>query len=274
MNRTITLALITILIASSTIIMPNLAEAKPSIPEITVTYTDNSYDVPSSTSVDSFSGEIIKHPGYHVLNGSLEVSIKNQQYNSYYDSNGHSIKMYYHIRMKDHSATEWHYTTDPTSEYFSARDGEYTTMYYPVTDNGVGYTYDGFRTPSGKADFEVEAFIGYATKVITNPNDIVLRPDDYHYDFFGETSGWSSTQTVTIGKSTVTPRPTNYQFQATPNPTEAATQTQVPQVTNDQSTTQTVSNLGVSLEQVVIAVMAAVIAALAAALVLTRRKKQ
>jgi hypothetical protein len=263
------------LVASSLIIAPILAVTKPAIPEITVTYTDNSYDVPSSTSVDSFSGEITQHPGYHVHNGSVQISIKNQQYNSYYDSNGHLIKLYYHIRMKDHAATEWHYTDDPTTKYFSAHDTEYTSWYYPVTNNRIGYTWDGITTQSGMADFEVEAFIGYSTKVITNPNDIVLRPDDYHYDFTGEISGWSSTQTITIGSSITQSTPTASPNQPTLNPTTTVSPTQTPTVTTipqDSQQPQTDLLAGLNWEKVAIVGLTVAVAVLAVGMVVMWRK--
>lgn len=52
----------------------------PSVPEFTLKYVDNSYDVPSSTTTttDPYTGEqtITTEPGYHVANETIEVTIK------------------------------------------------------------------------------------------------------------------------------------------------------------------------------------------------------
>jgi hypothetical protein len=261
-----------IFIVSSTSIMPTLAETKPSIPEITVAYTDNSYDVPSSSSVDSFSGEITIHQGGHVKNGSIQLTISNQEYNSYYDSNGHLIKLYNHIRMKDHSKAEWHYSTDLEPKYFPVENAKFVAV-FPVTDNNVG---NKIISTSGKVDFSVEAFLGYSTKVITGGDPIILRPGDYHYDFYGEVSGWSNTQTVDINTGEVTTSQTTNTPTPVP-PTINPTTTIRPILSPTETPAQANSELNVASvfdwKDLALAITCGVIAALAAAIVLSRRKR-
>jgi 5-hydroxyisourate hydrolase-like protein (transthyretin family) len=67
---------------------------KPSVPEFTVSVTDHSYDVQTTTTTNTdFDGRITTTttPGYHMVNGSIELSIKNQPFTSYYDSDGYPI---------------------------------------------------------------------------------------------------------------------------------------------------------------------------------------
>jgi hypothetical protein len=75
---------------------------KPSIPEFTVSVTDQSYDVQTTTTTTTspYDGHIstTTTPGYHEINGSIELSIKNQPFTPYYGSNGYPIKLYYHVR--------------------------------------------------------------------------------------------------------------------------------------------------------------------------------
>ena len=62
---------------------------KPSVPEFTLKYVDNSYDVPpkTTTSTDPYTNEITTTtiPGYHVENRTVEAVIKNNVGASYYN---------------------------------------------------------------------------------------------------------------------------------------------------------------------------------------------
>jgi hypothetical protein len=186
MSRTITIALIIILAASSMLWVASVSAQsipKPSVSELTLTFID----------------------------GYVQVTIKNQPYTSYNDSDDHMITLYYHIRMKDHYETNWHYTIYPVPleyrlpEYFPASRADYTTMNIPYSGNIIGFSGREFTSPSGKVDFEVEALMGYSTVVMVNPVPFSGRPDDYAYSFNGELSGWSNPQTIEIANPQSTP---------------------------------------------------------------------
>ena len=74
--------LLVVILAVSSLMMVESAFAqsipKPSVPEFTVKIVAQPYDVPTTTSIDSYSGKEIIHQGYHVENKSIEVKIKNQ----------------------------------------------------------------------------------------------------------------------------------------------------------------------------------------------------
>ena len=59
----------------------------PSVPEFSLRFVDASYDVPTTYTIDDYTGQNITHPGYHVENRTIEVRIKNQPFTSY-ESNG------------------------------------------------------------------------------------------------------------------------------------------------------------------------------------------
>ena len=57
---------------------------KPYVPEFTLKYLDNSYDVPPTYGTDPYTGNnVTTQAGYHVQNESVEVIIKNQPFTSY-----------------------------------------------------------------------------------------------------------------------------------------------------------------------------------------------
>ena len=171
---------------------------KPSVPEFTVELIDSSYDVPTTYSIDPYTGENVTHTGYHVECRTIEVTIKNQPFVSYYDtSRNWTINFYYNIRIKGHYSEGW-------TELYRASDGyptmwsdsEYTVIsfqgdYSPTS--GMEFTSQTIMTkfPSGgQVDFQVEAMIGYVHRT--------GEPPWFPWQFTGETSGWSETRTITI----------------------------------------------------------------------------
>ena len=90
MRKRATLLLIGVLVLSS-LVMVETAFAQsiptPSVPEFTVKYVDNSYDVPPTYGTDQYTGQtIIIQDGYHVDNRSIQFIIKNQPFAPYADS--------------------------------------------------------------------------------------------------------------------------------------------------------------------------------------------
>jgi hypothetical protein len=168
---------------------------KPSIPEFTLKFVDNSYDVPTTYSVDPYTGKNITHAGYRVENKSIEITVKNQPFTMYKLDNEQYANLFYNVSYRGHYGGGWEYFSwDRNKEWFITQsDSEYTVIsFYHVPSEGV-------------MDFRVQAQIGYFTYYYM-PFKV--------YEFHGETSGWSETQTITIGESlTPTPSP-----ETTPTP--------------------------------------------------------
>jgi hypothetical protein len=224
--------LLVVAMAASSLLMVDSVSAqsisKPSVPEFTVELTDYSYDVQATVTsqTDPIDGQIktVTTPGYHVKNGTLTVTIKNQPFTIYYNDDGFPVKLYYHICMKGHSETDWRCSGQNNSfgqMYFVAENSSYTTCdsnYFcsSLGDKNVegiaGYPVDG------KVDVQVEALIGYLDVINIDPGSLVVRPDDLVYAYFGENSGWSNTQTITIDENTAASDPSP--FQSTPQTSE------------------------------------------------------
>jgi hypothetical protein len=196
---------------------------KPSVPEFTVSVTDYSYDVPTTTTTttDPYDGHLktTTNPGYHAVNGTITLSIKNQPFTSYYASNGYPIKLYYQIRAKGLDVNWLNLGYGAYSDtYFEATNSTYTIV-------SIGYTTNFFNwigglvayKTDGTIDFQVEAFIGYKNVTNIHPWAIVTRPDDLRTEFVDQTSGWSGTQTATIPNGAYIP--------TTISPTVSSTQT-------------------------------------------------
>jgi len=179
--------LIALLLTTMACIVSAASIAKPSAPEFTVKYIDNSYLVPTTYSKDPYTGQEIPHPAHIADNKTIEVIIKNQ-----------AVSCMYNIRVKGHFAENW-------SEYsiFRPSDGlpyasgsEFTTLSF--RSNG-GNFYEGrytagFYAPTGsQMDFQVMALVGsYEEQILATGR---------YYQFFGEKSDWSKTQTISVGES-------------------------------------------------------------------------
>ena len=195
---------------------------KPSVPEFTVKLVDSSYDVPTTYSTDPYTGEKITHPGYRVESRTIEIRIKNVPFTPFEIENGsntYTAQFYYNIRWKGHYEEEWHEVYNPNVNGLLGRDSGIETVFsrqgeYSSTE-GLKLYYQGLIAtfpPGAQVDFQAQAMIGYIHHVVAMP---------FSADVFeGQVSGWSNTQTLTIGESQ-TPTPT-------PTPTPAPTPIQVP----------------------------------------------
>lgn len=198
---------------------------KPSVPEFTVKFVDNSYDVPPTYGVDPYTGkEVITQAGYYVQEKTIEVRIKNQPFTPYKDANGNSIGLYYSIRVKGHFGDSWTYPNfryyyvegDEEANYVGADMGsDYTVVMYGLVGNNGTKDYLCLDiSAGGQADFQVRAFIGYYTRTTT-----MTALGESHRDVFtGETSDWSNTQTITVGANNAE---VTDQGQANPNVTQS-----------------------------------------------------
>jgi hypothetical protein len=200
---------------------------KPAIPEFNVRLIDSSYDVPATSSTDPYTGQTVTHPAYHVESRTIQVSIRNQPFTPYEiteNENSWTVHFLYNIRFKGHYAEEW-------TEMFLVSDGypcqDYESNYtvfsyqgeYSATE-GMEFNAGSITTsfPAGaQVDFQVEAMIGYVHREISIP------VPGTGWVFTGETSGWSNTQTITIGESqTPNSSPAN-----SPTPSSESLQTEI-----------------------------------------------
>lgn len=169
------LSLILILImASSSLIIVESASAqsipKPSVPEFSLK---------------------VAHP-YDGAPTNIEITIKNQPFNSYVDTSGNYASLYYNVRFKGHYAEGWRYYPENRSAgYIKASLSEYTTI-----SLGLGNSPLGTIPAGGIVDFQIQALIGHD------------NPESYQYQFTGEISDWSNTQTITVPATSVSPTPT------------------------------------------------------------------
>ncbi len=191
--------------------------SKPSTPEFSASYVADGYYVPPTYKVDPFTGENITiQQGYHVDTNSIVLKIKNQPFTSTYWSYGNT-SLYYNFRLKGHFTEEWTYypfnekglsgryfagyTEAVQFPVFEASTGEFTELSIKI-----GKVFFNDVPEGGMVDVEVQAQTGFIQSLA-----------DGFYQFTGESSDWSSIQTVII-TSTPTTNP-----QATPTPTSLNT---------------------------------------------------
>jgi hypothetical protein len=185
---------------------------KPAVPEFTIEFVDQSYDVPTTYSIDPYTGENVTHPGYHVPRIALEMTIENQPFVPYYDAESEwNITFYYNIRIKGPYSEDWVELYRASDGYPPQSDSEYTVISLgTLGENGlsVATNVKMIDVPSGgQVDFQVEAMIGYVYRSYDpNATDPLGM---FPWVFAGETSGWSNTQTITIPDPSIpSPSPT------------------------------------------------------------------
>ena len=135
-------------------------------------------------SVPQFTLQYVNEP-----NHALIVTIKNQPYDP-------ELSLYYTVRVKDHnSANEsWRYPYAQLNPIADLNVGA-SNVDFPKQTAGSDYTNISIVSQSslfllgGENDVQVAALEG---EVYASPQNV------YRDSFFGWTSGWSSTQTITI----------------------------------------------------------------------------
>jgi hypothetical protein len=260
-DKATVLLLVLALAASSLIFMPASA-TKPSVPDFTVKLVDRSYNVETSYSTNPYTGETITHPGHHVQNLTIEVTIKNQAFTPY-TFEGNTTGLFYNVQGK--SASE-----DWTDNPYYDRQGVYavaaSTSQYTVVTFILGS--EGWNVPEGsQLDFRVQAVIGYSYYVWSLGGGPLPIGTQFR---LVEAGDWSNTQTLTIGNdevTTQTPPPT------TTHPPNTQTPTQNSTVTPLQPVTQTDVLFGLDWKETAIIMLVGIVAVLATALVFSRRKR-
>jgi len=206
-NRSEGLALALMLVmaistASLLMVIPAKAQTipTPSVPSFTLQFVDNSYNVPTTTSIDPYTGQTITHQGYHVTNITLVMTIQNQPLVYQYNGSQYA-ELYYNIQAKGHYAENW-------SQIYANSDQPLANASSPQTMIIVGVLGDnGFTVPpnsnlivssNGTVDFQVQAMLGFFYKKAVSGSG---------WFFQGNTSDWSPTQTITIPANSVSPSP-------------------------------------------------------------------
>jgi hypothetical protein len=152
-------------------------------------------------SVPQFTLQYVNEPNY-----TLIVTVKNQPYDP-------ELSLYYTVRVKDHNSAieSWRYPYAQLNPIADLNVGA-SNVDFPKQTAGSDYTNISIVSQSslfllgGENDVQVAALEG---EVYAN------AANAYKESFFGWTSGWSSTQTITI--------PTGYTSNPTPTPTHTKT---------------------------------------------------
>jgi len=205
MYRTCALGMVAIFVLSSIIMVESASGQtipKPAMPEFTAKYVDNSYTYPPTYGTDPYSGKTIQTGGgFTHYNKTIEISIKNQPFTTYYEDDN-LINLYYRVSYKGHFENQCHYYTKNAN-----LDSDYTSIWFGlVWDTWSPEVSLGALSAGDKVDFRVQTQIGYfgLRENRLAPTGYSINYDDLH----GEASEWSTIQTfVMTGTPDLTPLP-------------------------------------------------------------------
>jgi hypothetical protein len=169
---------------------------KPTTPEFSISLANSSYDIPAKYKIDEFSGqEVLTQAAQHYQNQSIQITIKNQPFTPF-KTNGFEINLYYNVSWKGHYGDAWR-----SSEFnYRASSTDSTIIAITPSTDYLGYINNEpawiGEVPDGAYDFRVQAFIGYWVQ------ESDFKPPylsvNYYEVWTGQTSDWSSIQTITI----------------------------------------------------------------------------
>ena len=230
MRKCTVLMLITCLVASSLIAhdvtSTNVqAASKPSVPQFSLKLIDNSYDVPPSSTTDSYTGVTTTQPGYRVDNRSIEVTIKNQAFKPYTNADDYECKLYYDVHVKGHFGDDAEWQSFFYSYGIGAYGGDYRYRGFAQSDSSYTTVVSIINYPVGSLlDFRVEAFIGYWVPPTQGDHLMGMHSLKIVRD---ESSGYSNIQVITLtsGSSSLMPSQT-----ATWSPVTSDGETQPPDI--------------------------------------------
>jgi hypothetical protein len=228
----------------------------PSVPEFTVAYVDHSYDIPPTYGKDAYTGQTkIITGGTHVDNRTIDITIQNQLFPPYLDSNNNTIGLYYGIRSKGYFDS-W---TDSSVHVINGVQASTTSA---STTISIDFSNWGVQQ-GGQIDFQVAAIAGY-------PASDAAYCGSVHFNTISQ-SDWSRTQTIIIGNpitSTPTQQPYSWPTPTMiPYPTTTTSPQQTPTITPNPPNILTGVLFGGDLQQTILIVMALVIVVLAIALI-------
>jgi hypothetical protein len=179
--------------------------AKPSVPSFTVTFISSSFLVAGTATTNPYTGQNQTTSSYRVWNNTIQLTIQNQP--EYSDGKNN---LYYNIQMKGHFEENW--TEIYRGIIYPLQSNSNSTTVISYKQNGMGQFNMGnqeISLPEGsQLDFQVQAQIGFFT---ATPYGIVGHPIPLGAtEVFTSkaSSGWSNTQTITIGEISTSPTPT------------------------------------------------------------------
>ena len=285
MKKKFTIVIILSLVASSLLLAESTyaqSATKPPIPEFTLRYVDNSYDVPPTYGTDPYNGKtVMTDYGEHVDNRTVEIIIKNKPFTSFNDSNGNVINRFYDVRYKGAYTENWNTMfANQTQSIWVGQTNPYIKYGYALQEYSASYTTIFYQLTwqiptDGQMDFQVEALEGYTYQTF---HDGHILFGVAGFAFCGQESGWSNTQTLTFGNNTAiasSPNPmTNPSLSTptipiTPEPTE--NQTITPQQPNTGSSK--VLGLAFSLEQFAIIALSLLVVSLLIVIAVMAKKR-
>ena len=240
-NKVFSLLLLLILTASSLFIVESAnAQSIPklSVPEFTVKFVNASYGV---TTTNPYTGA---NETQQISNNSIKITINNQfidnsnnqLYNniqakphfaenwteiypiqnrtsSYNEDGTFSYAQYINADSSSRSSSSYTTIAFPvvTTEYYS--ESGYDIQRYYAGEPGQEGRYFAFLhgiPDNAQIDFQVEALLGHGSQKYVNDHPLAPYPIG-HYESaiaFDTASGWSNTQTITIGEISASPTPT------------------------------------------------------------------
>ncbi len=198
MRKRVALLLIAVLAVSSLFIVGSVfaqSIPKPSVPEFSVEFVDF-YDVPPVYEVDPNTGEtVIIQEGFRSDLYHIVVTVKNQPFTPYNDTNGNLIGMYYFLVVRNGSEQHW-----SDLGIILSSDSEYTESAYIFGRQAGSYVLR-YLKPGDKLYFKMQAVMS------------TIELSMFDDDFISEMSDWSDTQTFTIPDvQTPSPEPTSTPF--------------------------------------------------------------
>jgi hypothetical protein len=200
------------LLTQSNLVLASASIPKPSVPEFTLKFVDNSYDVPPTYGIDPYTGKnVTTQAGHHVENKSIEVTIKNQPFAN--SSDGNTYHLYYNIRTKGHFGQDWtelyHFVSLLSSPYNESNNifSEYVPDTFPHESKSdfTVLILPANYPPNSQVDIQVEAIVGHDSQWWEVDHNLAPQIGGHYQPAiaFDTESGWSNTQTLTI--STLSP---------------------------------------------------------------------
>jgi len=193
--------LLTIILMVSSIFVVRFAPAsastpKPSVPEFTLKFEANPYDVPTTYGIDPYTGKNITiEEGYHARNESIVFTIKNQPITN----------LFYNIRYKGRFGDDWNELYSYSYAYPESLGNSPGNL---IPQSNSGYTVKTIPAEypfvnGATIDFQVQALSWVYVDVWVLDHPMAPPPigEIGHYEqrfTLGETSGWSNTQTMTF----------------------------------------------------------------------------
>jgi hypothetical protein len=204
----VALLIVTVLLASGFLFAePAHCQYSPNVPQFSLKLDNESYDVPATAT----------SPAYHVTKDFVDVIIKNDNSYSFYAVVNESlVKLYYNIRVKDHSQSWSNCTVSPN---LAPSNSNYTIVKFGLgsvnPDPGGFSIWIGNITNGNEVDFQVQGVEGFYTK-LTQENPPCWRLPQFSVFHETGSSGWSNTQTISASALAATAPPS---ATATPNST-------------------------------------------------------